>query len=85
MAALRAAFAARCRTDLADLRDRVERGDIAGVGALVHRLAGAAGSFGFPDISAAALAVDQHMRDNDGSVPEADMARLLGLLGELRA
>lgn len=82
MAALRSAFVARCRTDLAELRRLGDLGDIAGVGALVHRLAGAAGSFGFPEISAAALAVDQQIRDG-GAASQTDMERLLRLLTDL--
>lgn len=82
MAALRSAFVARCRTDLAELRRLGDRGDTAEVGALVHRLAGAAGSFGFPEVSASALVVDQQIRDG-GAASQADMERLLGLLTDL--
>lgn len=85
VAALRSAFVARCRTDLAELRRLGDRGDIAGVGAIVHRLAGAAGSFGFPHISAAALVVDQQIRDSEGTLPKADMECLLRLMAELRS
>lgn len=81
MAALRALFVERCGTDLAALRGLRERGDVAGVGVIAHRLAGAAGSFGFPDISAAALAVDERIRQG-GEVLEADIERLLALLAE---
>ena len=83
MAALRALFVERCRADLAGLRGLRDCGDVAGVGVIVHRLAGAAGSFGFPDISAAALAADQRIRDS-GEIPAGEIERLLELLAELR-
>lgn len=82
IATLRPLFVERCRDDLRDIRRLRERSDMDGLCAIVHRLAGAAGSFGFPDISRAALIVDQHIR-YDHQIPEADMERLLALLVEL--
>lgn len=82
MAALRSMFVERCRADLLQLRCSADVGDTDALGAIAHRLAGAAGSFGFPDISVAALAVDQQIRENR-VVSGSDMERLLALLGEI--
>lgn len=82
MAALRSLFVERCQSDLLQLQRLADGGDADARGAIAHRLAGAAGSFGFPDISAAALAVDQQIREN-GAVSGSDMERLLALLGEI--
>lgn len=82
VAALRSLFVERCRADLAGLRRLRERGDVAGVGAIAHRLAGAAGSFGFPEIGAAALVVDERIR-HGAEVSAADIERLFELLAGL--
>lgn len=55
-----------------------------GVGALAHRLAGTAGSFGFADVGAAALTVDQQIRDK-AVASEADVQHLFRLLARLEA
>ncbi|MDP3803573.1 Hpt domain-containing protein [Brevundimonas sp.] len=57
---LRTMFIERCRTDLEQLR-ALEPGH-PDVGAIAHRLAGAAGSFGYPEISEAASLVDDRAR-----------------------
>jgi len=57
---LRARFLGRCEGDLARLQDLMAHDDL-GAGlmrSLVHSLSGAAGTFGFPEISLAAGAVD---------------------------
>jgi len=54
--ALRAQFIDRCRTDLARLKALPEHDDE--VTSIVHRLAGAAGSFGFPQVSRIAAEID---------------------------
>lgn len=82
IAALRSLFVERCRDDVRDIRRLRDRSDMDALGAIVHRLAGAAGSFGFPDISRAALKVDQQIR-YDREIPEADVERLLALLAEV--
>ena len=84
VAALKQLFVERCRTEHEALHQLLERRDAAGAGAIVHRIAGAAGSFGFPEISAAALIVDQQIRDK-GEAGEADMQHLLGLLAKLES
>ena len=59
LAALRDRFRARSATDLARLRMLVQ-GDLASkdLRHLVHSLAGAAGTFGFPTLSKAAVLID---------------------------
>lgn len=84
MAALRSQFVERCRGDLERLLRLRERAAAAEMCAIVHRLAGAAGSFGYPAISVAALEVDQQIRDGR-EVSEAQMETLLALLSELSA
>lgn len=56
LAGLRVRFLDRCVGDLQRLEDLLARGalDVDEMQDLVHSLAGAAGTFGFPDISAAA-------------------------------
>lgn len=57
---LRARFLDRCRTDLEQLGGLEP--DHPDVGMIAHRLAGAAGSFGYPEISEAAAVVDDRAR-----------------------
>lgn len=63
--ALRAQFIDRCRTDLAKLETLPEDDDE--VPPIVHRLAGAAGSFGFPQVSRIAAEID--LRTRNGTEP----------------
>ncbi len=67
MEALRAQFIDRCRDDLARLDALTE--EHVEVAAIVHRLAGAAGSFGFPQVSRIAAAID--LRTRNGVPPSA--------------
>jgi HPt (histidine-containing phosphotransfer) domain-containing protein len=53
--ALRARFAERCRNDLAALESSPSQTELR---ALAHGLAGAGGTFGHPEISAAAAAIE---------------------------
>lgn len=62
---LRAQFVERCRRDLVQLTE--SRADDAAFAGLVHRLAGAAGSFGFPELSAAAGVVDVRIRNGQSA------------------
>lgn len=62
---LRAQFIDRCRTDLAKLETLPEGDDE--VPPIVHRLAGAAGSFGFPQVSRIAAEID--LRTRNGTEP----------------
>lgn len=57
---LQARFIERCQADLEQLeRLGPEHPDL---GTIAHRLAGAAGSFGYPEVSKAAAVVDDHAR-----------------------
>ncbi len=75
--ALRALFIERCRADLDQLAglDSSHRD----IGAIAHRLAGAAGSFGYPEISEAASVVDDRARYGPPPSPEEiqDMKRAM--------
>lgn len=70
---LRGQFIERCRTDL-DRLAMLEPGH-PDIGMIAHRLAGAAGSFGYPEISEAAAVVDDRVRY--GPTPSADEIRTL--------
>lgn len=60
---LRADFLERCRDD----RRRLAASslDDEGIASITHRLAGAAGSFGFPELSEAAAAVEHSIRSGE--------------------
>ncbi|MFN3536947.1 MAG: Hpt domain-containing protein [Brevundimonas sp.] len=77
LAALKAKFLERCAGDL-DRLERLMASD--GLGSdemrfLAHSLSGAAGTFGFPEISAAAAVADEAFAD--GGTPEHAEARHL--------
>ena len=75
---LRAGFVQRCREDQKRLTEASPGDEV--FASIAHRLAGAAGSFGFPELSEAAAAVDHSIRS--GEPPAA--ARVKTLMGELR-
>lgn len=60
LAALRARFLERCAGDVVRLEGLLARDDLGAeaLSSLVHSLSGAAGTFGFPEISLAAGAAD---------------------------
>ena len=64
--ALRARFLARCVSDLAHLQRLAENDELGSLEMrnLVHSLAGAAGTFGFPEISLAAGRIDDAFVDD---------------------
>lgn len=64
LALLQARFVERCRADLEQLRGL--GADHSELGMIAHRLAGSAGSFGYPEISRAAAMVDDHTRSGPG-------------------
>jgi len=66
MAALRARFLARCADDLEALR---RAGDPAEVRALIHRLAGSAGAFGFDHVSRKAGDIDDRLHAGEAVGP----------------
>lgn len=74
---LREAFLDRCREDLE--RIRTLRPDDPELGPLAHRLAGAAGSFGYPALSEAAAVVDEAARNGVPPQP-GDIAVLIRAL-----
>ena len=81
LAQLRADFLARCGADLRRLK-ALEPSDPE-VRAIAHRLAGAAGSFGYPDLSEVAAQVDDGSRD--GELTAEHLADLLDALRDLAA
>lgn len=70
---LRALFIERCRTDLEQLRGLEP--DHPDMGLIAHRLAGSAGSFGYPEISTAAAVVDERTRY--GPMPDPEQVQIL--------
>ncbi|MFN4297713.1 MAG: Hpt domain-containing protein [Brevundimonas sp.] len=77
LAGLRVRFLDRCVGDLERLDDLAARGDldVDEMRDLVHSLAGAAGTFGFPEISAAAGECDDAFAQ-DGAPDLAGVKRL---------
>lgn len=63
LALLRRQFLERCRRDLAELEALASEPSHPEVVRLVHRLAGTAGSFGFPEISEAAARYEAEVGD----------------------
>ncbi len=83
LAALKARFLSRTRADLARLEAigaDAAHGDE--VRALVHRLAGTAGTLGFPELSEAAKVIDADLSIRSGGEPP-DLSPLLRLLRAL--
>ena len=81
--ALRRRFVERCREDLAVLESAVgEEVEAEALRATVHRLSGAAGTFGYPELSRLAGEVDdaliEHGRVTDEALAElTDAVRVL--------
>jgi HPt (histidine-containing phosphotransfer) domain-containing protein len=74
LAPLRAKFLKRAAEDLATLKDAGVDGET--LKYLVHRLAGSAGMFGYPEVSRLAAIVDDALQDGGGADP-ADLAALI--------
>lgn len=75
--ALRRRFVERCRDDLAVLEAAVAGTDGADVlRATVHRLSGAAGTFGYPELSRLAGEVDDALIE-DGRADAAQLSELI--------
>ena len=82
LAALRAEFVVRAAGDRAALIDAVAAGDLDRTEQVAHGLAGSAGLFGFNEVGAAALAVDDGFASGRGlDAEEAD--RLIAALATL--
>lgn len=80
IARLRGSFVERCRADQERLAQASPDDEV--FAAIIHRLAGAAGSFGFSDLSEAAAAVDYSIRS--GEQPRAaDVHTLMRELGRV--
>lgn len=79
IAQLRARFIVRAREDRNILREAQRDGDRARLREIAHSLAGNGGIFGFPEISAAASAVEDALDEN---VPEDALRALCGQLDE---
>jgi len=89
-AQLRNRFVERCRGDLALLlsfRDEPERrlSNRASLIQVAHSLAGSGGTFGFPEVSAHASALETVLIDGNGTDADAATAldRLIAVLDEL--
>lgn len=79
LAQLRNEFLTRCASDLSELRSMApEHPELRRI---AHRLAGAAGSFGYPELGAVAAHVEAKARD--GSLTAAELRRLLDMLAML--
>ncbi|MEE2526808.1 Hpt domain-containing protein [Hyphobacterium sp. HN65] len=77
---LREQFRARCRSDADQLEAcLVEGGDLETAEMLLHRLAGAGATFGYPEVSAMAKGLENRLMDG-GQIAAAERAGLLALL-----
>lgn len=82
LTALRAEFCVRAVEDRAALAQALAVGDLDRVERVAHGLAGSAGLFGFTDIGAAALAVDDGFASGRG-LDAAAVDRLIASLDAL--
>jgi PAS domain S-box-containing protein len=82
--ALRIKFVARCLADHEALERLRLPEDVREIRAIVHRLAGSAATFGFPDAGLAALAVDQALSSGSAPKPE-DVEMVLAALKRICA
>ena len=82
--ALRARFRAFCGTEAARLRAHLAGTPEPDLVALVHGLAGAAGTFGYPQVGDAAVAIDSDLAAGETPTPEAlaDLADRLEALSK---
>ena len=77
---LKQRFRERCTADRTSLQQMTQAGDVDGVRMLAHKLAGAAGTFGFAPLSEAAL----HLEDQVAYGERPDPA-LVGALDAMLA
>ena len=84
LAALRSRFIARGAEDLAALRGHLDGAplDATALRFTVHRLAGAAGTFGYAEISEAAGKAEDDILDRPGQ-SDASLRHLIEVLGRL--
>jgi HPt (histidine-containing phosphotransfer) domain-containing protein len=84
LAQLKSRFIARSTDDLASLRGHLDgaRLDAATLRFTVHRLSGAAGTFGYAEVSQAAGLAEDDLLDRPDSA-DASLRRLVEVLGKL--
>lgn len=77
--ALRLRFLARCAEDRAAIAEAAAAGDAERLKHLSHKLTGAAGTFGFPDLSDAAKVVEDQLDLGETPTPASlqDLDRIL--------
>ncbi|RZJ32538.1 MAG: hypothetical protein EON85_00730 [Brevundimonas sp.] len=80
LAEIRVRFRERALADADTLSAALKGGDNGQIEALAHGLAGAAGIFGFTDVSALAKAVDQRFADGETPSP----AQIEALIAAIR-
>ena len=72
-------FSERLEADRQAIATLSDSGDLETLKPIVHRLAGAAGTFGFTEIGAIAIEIDDRFAEG-GPVSAAEIARLLAAL-----
>lgn len=77
MQMLRQAFTASLASDVHEARDLFRTGDRHRAGAMVHRIAGRAGTFGAPQVSEAASRLEQLLPQGEPERLEAAFAALI--------
>jgi HPt (histidine-containing phosphotransfer) domain-containing protein len=70
-------FRNRLDADRAAIARLRQAGDLGEVGRVVHRLAGAAGTFGYAEIGDIAIGIDDRLATSGEPVTAAEMRRLL--------
>lgn len=66
-----------------ELQGRLERGDIEGLRVLAHQLKGAAGGYGFPQLTAIAAEAEAACEASEGARIIRELERLLEYLGRI--
>jgi HPt (histidine-containing phosphotransfer) domain-containing protein len=70
-------FGDRLVSDRAEMSRLAFAGDLGAVGRIVHRLAGAAGTFGYARIGDIAIEIDDRIAAGGAPVTQAELGRLL--------
>lgn len=83
LAPLRARFLARLGEELAAFRAASEGGETDAIIDRAHKLAGLAGTLGWPDVGEAALHLEERARSGAGYAPE--LAALIAAIEHARA
>ncbi len=76
---LRARFLERARSDAEALAAALQSGDIATISRLAHGIAGNAGLFGFPDVSAEASSLEYAIEEAEPMWPDRTRALVTSL------